>query len=123
MGWIDDENGLSASVKQHVLADCFLKEEEQDKLGWRPALDNHLRPYAWRPGSDDVKLIFAIDAESAARIAVRARIDGGMAEQEALEHVTTRDLLAEIDLADLLFQGEAPLWDGLRKIGGAVDKA
>jgi hypothetical protein len=122
MGWTDDEGGMSATVKQHVLVDCFLKREEQDRLGWRPALDNHLRPYAWRPGSDDVKVIFAVDDESAARIAVRARMDlNEMSEAQAVEHVYCRDDLRRID-PDAFFQGESPLWDGPEKVGRAVKK-
>jgi hypothetical protein len=46
-----------------------------------------------------------------------------MTEQEALEYVTTRDLLAEIDLTSVFFQGEAPLWNGLQNVGDSVDKA
>ncbi|KKL62406.1 hypothetical protein LCGC14_2185520 [marine sediment metagenome] len=79
------------------------------------------RLYVWRPGSDDVKLIFAIDDESAARIAVQARIDyNEMTEQEALEHVEWHDLLVEVDPTSIFFQGEAPLWAGLRKLENVV---
>lgn len=77
--------------------------------------------YVWRPGSDDVKLIFAIDDESAARIAVKARIDHNeMTEKEALEHVLIHDLIAEVDSTFMLFQGLAPLWDGTGHIGDCV---
>jgi hypothetical protein len=103
---------LTPKDKADIVTDCFVNQHPVTKAACGGRRGAGFGIYAWRPGSDDVKLIFAIDAESAARIAVRARIDGGMAEQEALEHVTTRDLLAEIDLADLLFQGEAPLWNG-----------
>jgi hypothetical protein len=124
MGWTDNDGKLTARDKANILIDCLMNEEIRKELGFRPMPDQYFKLYAWRPGSSDVKIIAAIDDESAARIAVQARIDlCGMTEQEALEHVTTRDLLAEIDLADPLFQGEAPLWDGLRKIGGSVDKA
>ena len=46
-----------------------------------------------------------------------------MTEQEALEHVTTRDLLVRVDSTFVLFQGETPLWDGLRDVGDCVDGA
>ena len=90
--------------KTPIVRDWFFKNPESG-----------FQLYVWRPGSDDVKLIFAIDDESAARIAVQARIDHNeMTEQEALEHVTTRDLLVKVDPTFILFQGEAPVWDGLR---------
>lgn len=80
------------------------------------------RLYVWRPGSDDYKLIFAIDDESAVRIAIQARIDHNeMSEKDAFEAVMYGDLIASID-PDTFYQGEAPLWDGALKVGNAVRK-
>jgi hypothetical protein len=112
---------LSLTDKQNIVVDCFINAIPSIKSR---IPKRHYRLYAWRPGSDDVKIIAALDDESAARIAVQARIDHNeMTEQEALEYVTTRDLLAEIDLTSVFFQGEAPLWNGLQNVGDSVDKA
>ena len=105
---------LTDSDKANILYHWAFRPNHEDTTHY---------PYVWRPGSDDVKIIFAIDDESAARIAVQARIDHNeMSEQEALEHVTTRDLLVKVD-PDVFFQGEAPLWDGLRSVADAVERA
>lgn len=97
--------------KVPIVRDWFFKNPEAE-----------CQLYVWRPGSDDVKLIFAIDDESAARIAVQARIDHNeMTEEEAVEHVTKRDLLARVDPTFILFQGEAPLWDGRHALRHAVE--
>lgn len=109
---------LSTADKRNIITDCIINACLAMGHG---VPDQHFRIYAWRPGSDDVKLIFAIDDESAARIAVRARMDHNeMSEAEALEHVTCYDTLCCVD-PDALFQGEAPLWDGLRSVGDSVD--
>lgn len=116
--------GLSAKDKRNILVDVLVGQHVDDR-GDAPAgtPDHSFKLYAWRPGSDDVKIIAAIDDESAARIAVQARIDHcEMTEQEALEHVTTRDDLRRVD-PWALFQGESPLWDGLRNVGDSVVKA
>lgn len=111
---------LTPHDKSNILVDCLIDFEARKILG-RLGQESSFQLYAWRPGSDDVKIIAAVDDESAARIAVRARMDHNeMSEMEALEHVTTRDDLRRVDLSFMLFQGEAPLWDGLREIEDVV---
>lgn len=114
--------GLSPRDKTNILVDVLVGDWIGKNDLFRVPEGSTFRLYAWRPGSDDVKIIAAVDDESAARIAVQARIDHcEQTEAEALEHVTTRDSLRRID-PDALFQGEAPLWDGLRDVGDSVPK-
>jgi hypothetical protein len=98
--------------KTKAVRDCFFNGAEAD-----------LQLYAWRMEGTDVKLIFAVDDESAARIAVRARIDlCEMSEEDALFAVKYKDALAPVDVHDVLYQGEAPLWDGAEPVGPYVEK-
>lgn len=103
---------LDDKQKAHIVLSCMFRPGEVDQ-----------RLYAWKMrGTNDVKLIAAINDESAARIAVQARIDVcEMSEDHALEAVLTEDYLAPID-PDMFFQGDAPLWKGADKLEGAVDK-
>jgi len=103
---------LEDKQKAHIVLSCVFRPSEVDQ-----------RLYAWKMrGGSDVKLIAAVDDESAARIAVQARMDHcEMSEEHALEAVKTEDYLALID-PDMLFQGEAPLWGGAERLEGIIDK-
>ena len=112
--------GLTLEQKAAVLVGTTLLRKDAEERHGEGAVH---ALYAWRPGSDDVKLIAAINDESAARIAIRIRIEGGMSEREAVDHVCRKDDLRRID-PDLVFQGDpkVALWDGAEKVGWAVQK-
>ena len=114
---------MTPRERANVLIDAMVGGELAKEPQFRVPEGSTFRLYAWKMrGGNDVKVIAALDDESAARIAVQARIDHcGMSEEHALEAVLSEDYLAPVD-PDMLFQGEAPLWGGAEKVGRAVDK-
>jgi len=100
--------------------------EDDFEWGEDPPSPRHpdgARLYAWKlSGADDAKLIAAEDDESAARIAVRARIElCEMSEEHAVEAVLKEDWIAPVD-PDHLLQGDMRPWDGPGELGRAVAK-
>lgn len=111
---------MSPEDKLNIVVDCVVGAEAARELG----LPNDMgyRAFAWiMAGTDDAKMIFAIDEEGAARIAIRARMDHcEQSEDEAFETVALKDEIRPLDVADILFQGEAPLWDGARSVAAMI---
>lgn len=113
---------MTPKDKANVLVDALVGGELSRELRRAAPEGSTFRLYAWRMrGTSDVKLIAALNDESAARIAVAARIAYcEESERDALHAVLNEDRLARVD-PDVLFQGESPLWDGGRRIAEAVE--
>jgi hypothetical protein len=114
---------MTPRERANVLIDALIGGELSGEPQFRVPEGSSFRLYAWKMrGADDVKVIAALDDESAARIAVRARIDlCEMSEEHALEAVRHEDYIGPVD-PDVLFQGESPLWDGAGRLSDAVAK-
>lgn len=108
-------------AKEEGLQVSFEEDFEWGEDPPAPRVPDGARLYAWKlRGSDDAKLIAAVDDEAAARTAVQARIElCEMSEEHAVEAVLHEDWIAPVD-PDHLFDLEP--WDGPGELGGAVAK-